>query len=125
MSSGASLLTCHFASCLPKGSSCELLPQHASGGTGHKATRPLYSTCRCVYSFASTLTHEFDDASNFFVYLGKILFVPRVDHDRGEIDMLRIYDEQDLNTLSPSIWGIPEPGLERNGCPRQNGEHAP
>ncbi|KAF8498845.1 hypothetical protein JB92DRAFT_2983248 [Gautieria morchelliformis] len=51
---------------------------------------------------------------------GKMLFVPRIDHERGEIDMLRIYDEQDLMSLTKGTWGIPEPSLERNSERRQN-----
>lgn len=56
------------------------------------------------------------------VCLGKILFVPRVDQERGEIDMLRVYDECDLKSFNKGTWGILEPGPERNGQRRQNGE---
>jgi hypothetical protein len=52
-----------------------------------------------------------------------MLFVPRIDHERGEIDMLRIYDEQDLTSLTNGTWGIPEPSLERNSQRRQSSEH--
>lgn len=55
---------------------------------------------------------------------GKVLFVPKIDSSRGEIDMLRVYDEEDLNSLIPKKWGIREPELYRNGTLRANGELA-
>lgn len=54
--------------------------------------------------------------------VGKVLFVPRIDKERGEMDMLRIYDEHDLKNLPSGTWGIKEPGLDHtNGQRRTNG----
>lgn len=38
------------------------------------------------------------------------------------IDMLRVYDLDDLNGLEAGKWGIREPGVMREGVERQNGE---
>lgn len=53
---------------------------------------------------------------------GKVLFVPKVDYSRGEIDMLRVYDEDDLNSLVPRKWDIREPELYKDDHPRMNGK---
>ncbi|KDQ16708.1 hypothetical protein BOTBODRAFT_30625 [Botryobasidium botryosum FD-172 SS1] len=48
---------------------------------------------------------------------GKQLFVPRV--DEGTMHMLRVYDEDDLSTLIPGLWGIREPEWEWKGNKRE------
>ncbi|KAF9517329.1 hypothetical protein BS47DRAFT_1433530 [Hydnum rufescens UP504] len=41
---------------------------------------------------------------------GKKLFVPRTDSPSNSIEMLRIYDGDDLRSLPSGLWGIREPG---------------
>lgn len=49
------------------------------------------------------------------------MFVPRIDLQRGELDMLRVYDEADLESFPSGKWGIREPAIEKNGQRRTNG----
>ncbi|CAK5274847.1 unnamed protein product [Mycena citricolor] len=52
---------------------------------------------------------------------GKTLYVPKIDRRTdGKMDMLRVYDEDDLSSLPSGVWGIKEPGATRNGSPRAN-----
>lgn len=37
------------------------------------------------------------------------------------MDMLRVYDQQDLDSFPSGLWGIREPPHERDGKPRSNG----
>lgn len=49
---------------------------------------------------------------------GKTLYVPRM--NGRLIDMLRVYDLEDLDKLEAGKWGIREPGVMRDGVERQN-----
>jgi len=54
---------------------------------------------------------------------GKVLYVPRLDtsdsfHPR--MDMLRVYDQPDLDSFPSGLWGIREPSYEREGRRRSN-----
>ncbi|KAF8609255.1 5-formyltetrahydrofolate cyclo-ligase [Ceratobasidium sp. AG-I] len=49
---------------------------------------------------------------------GKTLYVPRM--NGRFIDMLRVYDLDDLNGLEAGKWGIREPGVMRDSSERQN-----
>lgn len=54
--------------------------------------------------------------------IGKSLFVPKIDKlTPGRMDILRVYDSDDLNSLPPGTWGIREPDVSRNGELRQSG----
>jgi len=37
--------------------------------------------------------------------------------------MLRVYDQPDLDSFPPGLWGIREPPREKDGKPRPNGNH--
>lgn len=50
------------------------------------------------------------------------MFVPRVDAALpGGMDLLRIYDEEDLRSLPSGVWGIKEPTFQYLDAPRMKG----
>jgi len=54
---------------------------------------------------------------------GKVLYVPKLDTShsaRPRMDMLRVYDQSDLDSFPSGLWGIREPPHDRNGEPRSN-----
>ena len=54
---------------------------------------------------------------------GKALYVPRIDRTLpSHMDLLRIYNKEDLHNLSSGTWGIKEPSGEWEGSKRTNGE---
>ncbi|CAE6402959.1 unnamed protein product [Rhizoctonia solani] len=53
---------------------------------------------------------------------GKTLYVPRM--NGRVIDMLRVYDVEDLNALPAGKWGIREPEPIKDGEPRQDAMHS-
>lgn len=56
--------------------------------------------------------------------LGKLLYVPKLDtsdSSHPRMDMLRVYDQPDLDSFPSGLWGIREPSYERDGSPRSNG----
>ncbi|CAE6527644.1 unnamed protein product [Rhizoctonia solani] len=53
---------------------------------------------------------------------GKTLYVPRM--NGRVIDMLRVYDIEDLNALPAGKWGIREPEPMKDGEPRQDAMHS-
>lgn len=58
--------------------------------------------------------------------LGKNLFVPKVDATLpGGMDMLRIYDDEDLRSLPSKLWGIKEPTYQFRDTPRIKGPRRP
>jgi len=53
------------------------------------------------------------------LHSGKKLFVPRVDAALpGGMDLLRIYDDEDLRSLPSGVWGIKEPTFQYGDAPR-------
>jgi len=51
---------------------------------------------------------------------GKTLYVPRIDRTiPNHMDLMQIYDLDDLRSLPSGTWGIKEPGLEWNGGTRR------
>ena len=49
------------------------------------------------------------------------LFVPRIESIDGQMDFVRLYDNDDLSSLPSGMWGIKEPGREWQGNPRSSG----
>ncbi|KAF8583273.1 5-formyltetrahydrofolate cyclo-ligase [Ramaria rubella] len=88
----------------------------------HIISHPAFKRARTVSCYLSMPSGELNTNRLIRSILeeGKILFTPRIDHSRNEIDMLRIYDEEDLMCLQHGTWGIREPGLERGGQRRTN-----
>jgi len=53
------------------------------------------------------------------LHSGKNLFVPKVDAALpGGMDLLRIYDDEDLRALPSGVWGIKEPTYQYRDAPR-------
>lgn len=86
------------------------------------SSNPLFQNAAVISCYLSMPTAELNTNNIVRSILreGKVLFVPRIDSSRGEIDMLRVYDEEDLDSLIPKKWGIREPALDRNGTLRTN-----
>jgi len=58
--------------------------------------------------------------------VGKNLFVPKVDAALpGGMDLLRIYDDEDLCSLPSGVWGIKEPTFQYRDAPRVKGLYPP
>jgi hypothetical protein len=51
----------------------------------------------------------------------KTLFVPRIESIDGQMDFVRLYDDNDLSSLPSGMWGIKEPGKEWQGQGRSSG----
>ncbi|KAJ7778082.1 hypothetical protein B0H16DRAFT_1502151 [Mycena metata] len=59
------------------------------------------------------------------LHAGKTLFVPKIDTAvDGRMQLLQIYDEDDLNSLPSGVWGIKEPDALRNGQLRTSASDA-
>jgi hypothetical protein len=51
-----------------------------------------------------------------------MLFVPKIDTETdGRMDLLQIYNEEDLDSLPSGVWGIKEPDRLRDGRLRASG----
>lgn len=72
---------------------------------------PAFQASKAVSCYLSMPTGEVDTSSLVLEILraGKSLFVPKIDKAAGRMDFLRVYDEEDLRSLAPGTWGIPEP----------------
>ena len=59
---------------------------------------------------------------------GKVLYVPKLDTSQPahpRMDMLRVYDQPDLDSFPAGLWGIREPPREKDGERRSNGNNSP
>ena len=54
-------------------------------------------------------------------FKGKKLFVPKIDQASKSMDMMNIYDDEDLRNLPSGMWGIKEPGNHWQGQKRLSG----
>ena len=53
---------------------------------------------------------------------GKDLFVPKIDKSSARrMDIMKIYDRDDLTSLPSGVWGIKEPDDNWNGHKRLSG----
>ncbi|KAJ6627975.1 5-formyltetrahydrofolate cyclo-ligase [Mycena sp. CBHHK59/15] len=79
---------------------------------------PSFKQCKSVSCYLSMPTGEVDTSSlvREILHSGKTLFVPKIDPGAdGSMELLRIYDENDLNALPSGVWGIREPDSARDG----------
>lgn len=51
----------------------------------------------------------------------KKLFVPSLASKDGQMNFVRLYDDEDRQTLPAGLWGIPEPTAEWGNGKRQSG----
>nr|GAT59269.1 predicted protein [Mycena chlorophos] len=82
---------------------------------------PAFSQARTIGCYLSMPAGEIDTSSlaREILRSGKALFVPKIDKSSDRrMDLLRIYDETDLESLPSGVWGIREPELLRDGQPR-------
>ncbi|KAJ7108711.1 hypothetical protein C8R44DRAFT_295863 [Mycena epipterygia] len=82
---------------------------------------PSFIQSNSVSCYLSMPTGEVDTSSLVREILrsGKTLFVPKIDKEtEGRMELLQIYDEDDLDSLPSGVWGIKEPDRMHNGRPR-------
>lgn len=83
---------------------------------------PSFQRCKSVSCYLSMPSGELDTSTIVSAILekGQNLFVPKViSASDNEMDFLKIYGTEDLNSLSGGLWGIKEPSFEWQGSPRQ------
>jgi len=51
---------------------------------------------------------------------GRSLFVPKIKSKEGHMDFLKIYGQDDLESLPSGVWGIKEPGEQWQGSLRRS-----
>ncbi|KAJ7634600.1 hypothetical protein FB45DRAFT_989450 [Roridomyces roridus] len=86
---------------------------------------PPFTRAQSVSCYLSMPTGEIDtfDLARNILRSGKKLFVPKIDPTvDGRMDLLRIYDEQDLDGLPSGLWGIKEPTLRHADVVRENAQ---
>ncbi|TFY77692.1 hypothetical protein EWM64_g6319 [Hericium alpestre] len=84
---------------------------------------PFFLKSRSVSCYLSMPTGEPDTAPlvSEILRTGKTLFVPKIDASKaGHMDLLRIYDEEDLQSLPAGTWGIKEPTYQWKDAARTN-----
>ncbi|CAL1699705.1 unnamed protein product [Somion occarium] len=84
---------------------------------------PLFQRSRTVSCYLSMPSGEVDTSSLVMEILrtGKTLFVPKIDVTAdGRMDFLKVYNEDDLNSLPSGKWGIKEPHYRHQGGQRAN-----
>ncbi|KAF9024286.1 5-formyltetrahydrofolate cyclo-ligase, partial [Hymenopellis radicata] len=75
---------------------------------------PSFHQCRTVSCYLSMPSGELDTSSlvREILNLGKHLYVPKIDASSSEeskMNLLRIYDHDDLDAIPKGLWGIPDP----------------
>ncbi|KAJ6478736.1 5-formyltetrahydrofolate cyclo-ligase [Mycena vitilis] len=89
--------------------------------TARVLSLPAFVQSTSVSCYLSMPSGEIDTSSLVREILrsGKTLFVPKRDTTiDGRMELLQIYDEDDLNSLPSGVWGIKEPDRLHNGRPR-------
>ncbi|KAI9508976.1 5-formyltetrahydrofolate cyclo-ligase [Russula earlei] len=82
---------------------------------------PWFHEAATVSCYLSMPVGEVDTSAiaSAIVHSGKHLFVPRVDPVLpGGMDLLKIYDSEDLRLLPSGVWGIKEPAFHHHDVPR-------
>ncbi|KAF9652650.1 5-formyltetrahydrofolate cyclo-ligase [Thelephora ganbajun] len=85
----------------------------------------MFQTSKCISCYLSMPKGELDTGPLVSAILaaGKILYVPKLDtsdSSHPRMDMLRVYDQSDLDSFPSGLWGIREPPYERSRKPRSN-----
>ncbi|KAF9269693.1 5-formyltetrahydrofolate cyclo-ligase [Marasmius fiardii PR-910] len=84
---------------------------------------PSFRQCQNISCYLSMPSAELNTSSIISEILGcgKTLFVPKIDKTTpGRMDFVRVYNNEDLNSLPAGLWGIKEPTCEFLGQPRAN-----
>ncbi|KAF9078715.1 hypothetical protein BDP27DRAFT_1310056 [Rhodocollybia butyracea] len=82
---------------------------------------PALQNCSNLSCFLSMPVGELDTAEICDIRLAgsKSLFVPKITPD-GAMEFLKLYNQNDLETLPSGLWGIREPSNEWESRPRLN-----
>ncbi|KAH9976531.1 5-formyltetrahydrofolate cyclo-ligase [Russula compacta] len=93
----------------------------SSAIVGRVLSAPWFDEATTISCYLSMPTGEVDTSAIAagIIRSGKNLFVPKVDAGLpGGMDMLRIYDDEDLRSLPSKLWGIKEPTFQYQDTPR-------
>jgi len=78
-------------------------------------------TVSCYLSMPTAEVQTTALISNILADNGKKLFVPSIaSNEGGQMDFVRLYDNEDLRALPAGLWGIPEPTAEWGNEKRQS-----
>ncbi|KAG7095361.1 hypothetical protein E1B28_006120 [Marasmius oreades] len=84
---------------------------------------PHFRQSQNISCYLSMPSGELDtsDIVSEILKCGKTLFVPKIDKKTpGRMDLVRVYSNDDLNSLPSGLWGIKEPTSDFSGQPRAN-----
>jgi len=97
-----------------------LISSIARNITARVLSSSFFHECKTVSCYLS-MPGEVDTSSivSEILRAGKTLFVPKI--EEGRMDLLKVYDEDDLLALPSGVWGIKEPSDEWKGQKRLRG----
>ncbi|KAK2461221.1 hypothetical protein APHAL10511_006748 [Amanita phalloides] len=83
----------------------------------HVISSPFFGRSRMLNCYLSMPVGELKTYSLISSILksDKVLFVPTIESMEGQMDFVRLYDEDDLSSLPSGMWDIKEPGVEWKG----------
>ncbi|KAJ6557951.1 hypothetical protein B0H19DRAFT_124100 [Mycena capillaripes] len=96
------------------------IQDQSRGMTARVLSLPSFVQSKSISCYLSMPSGEIDTSSLVREILrsGKTLFVPKIDLTTdGRMELLQIYDEDDLNSLPSGVWGIKEPNRLHNEQP--------
>lgn len=123
-------------------STYELIAHHtARAVAAHVTSSPFFARSRTLSCYLSKPSGELDTDTLILSILqsgerlvpdvplqrmfehaqDKALFVPRIESIDGQMDFVRLYDDNDLSSLPSGMWGIKEPGRDWQGQGRSSG----
>ncbi|KAJ7060998.1 hypothetical protein C8F01DRAFT_1291128 [Mycena amicta] len=103
------------------------IPEQSKAVTLRVLALPCFAKSKAIGCYLSMPSGEIDtsDLVREILRAGKTLYVPKIDKaTEGRMELLRIYDEADLESLSSGVWGIKEPERSRDGQARMSAENA-
>ncbi|KAJ7196575.1 5-formyltetrahydrofolate cyclo-ligase, partial [Mycena pura] len=103
------------------------IPEQSRAVTAKVLSLPSFVKSNSVSCYLSMPSGEVDTSALVREILrsGKTLFVPKIDTTaEGRMELLQIYDVDDLNSLPAGVWGIKEPKRLRHGQSRTNANDA-
>ncbi|KAG6334713.1 hypothetical protein ID866_4373 [Astraeus odoratus] len=84
---------------------------------------PAFQNCRTISCYLSMPTAEVQTTALIMKIIAdksKKLFVPTIDSVEDRMDFVRLYDEEDFQTLPIGLWGIPQPTARWKNEKRQS-----
>ncbi|KAF7326013.1 5-formyltetrahydrofolate cyclo-ligase [Mycena kentingensis (nom. inval.)] len=103
------------------------IPDQSAAVTKRVLALPCFTQAKSVSCYLSMPSGEVDTSSlaREILRTGKTLYVPKIDTAAdGRMELLRIYNEPDLDSLPAGVWGIKEPDRLRDGEARTSAEDA-